>query len=183
VLPINIVSPLPSTPSSVHVLFVRKHEEPVRPPAVSSSDPSRTLFIVNIPVDSTKEALRGLFASLGARLEDTVQIHRQTESEAETENSEEFIFPKVWDNKLCQSGSTAHITFPDPEDVTKILKNILKERRSQTGAIREWGVGIDDPSSTLGLNRTLPSRIPLMHRLPNTLQTNLPRQTLPPIPR
>jgi ribosomal RNA-processing protein 7 len=153
VLPINIVSPLPAIPSAVHVLFVRKHEEPVRPPAVSSTDPSRTLFIVNIPIDSTKEALRGLFASLGARLED-VRIHRHTENNVEEENSDEFVFPEVWDKSLCQSGSTAHITFPDPEDANKILKTITKERRNQSGTIREWGVGIDDPSSTLGLNRT-----------------------------
>jgi ribosomal RNA-processing protein 7 len=159
VLPIRIASPVPSTPSAVHVLFVRKHEEAVRPPAVSSTDPSRTLFIVNIPVDSTKEALRGLFASLGARLED-VRIHRQTENDLEEENLDEYVFPDVWDKSLCQSGSTAHITFPDPEDVTKILKTISKERRNQSGAIREWGVGIENPSSTLGLNRTQPPHEP-----------------------
>ena len=153
VLPISIPSPIASNPSAVHVLFVRKHEQAVRPPALSSTDPSRTLFIVNIPVDSTKEALRGLFASLGARLED-VQIHRQAENDLEEDSTDEGVFPDVWEKRLCRSGSIAYITFPDPEDVVKILKTISKERRSQSGAIREWGIGIDHPASALGLNRT-----------------------------
>ena len=75
-LPISLPSPLPSVPSAVHVLYVRRHEEPPKPPAITSTEPSRTIFVVNIPVDSTKETLRGLFASLGGRLED-VRFHGQ----------------------------------------------------------------------------------------------------------
>jgi ribosomal RNA-processing protein 7 len=154
VLPITIPSPLSSIPSAVHVLYVRKHEETGRLPAVSTTDPSRTLFVVNIPVDSTKETLRGLFASLGGRLEQ-VRMHRNGEEDGgEQVDSDEFVFPDVWDKRLCPSGSTAHITFPNPEDITKILKTISKERRNQIGAIREWGVGVEGPSSTLGRQRT-----------------------------
>jgi len=111
------------------------------------------LFVANIPIDSTRETLRGLFASLGARLE-KVRIHRQGEEDSEQGDSDEYDFPDVWDKRLCHSGSTAHITFPNSEDVTKILKTVSKERRNLTGAIREWGVGVDSPSSSLGLQRT-----------------------------
>jgi len=155
VLPVTITSTIPSVPSAVHVLYVRKHEETVRPPTLPTTDPSRVLFVANIPIDSTKEALRGLFASLGGRLEQ-VRIHRQGEEDPEHGESDEFVFPDVWDKQLCPSGSTAHITFPNPEDVTKILKTISKERRNQNGAVREWGVGVDLSSSSLGLQRNSP---------------------------
>ena len=155
VLPITIPSTIPSAPSAVHILYVRKHEEPVRQSALPTTDPSRILFVANIPIDSTKETLRGLFASLGGRLEQ-VRIHRQGEEDSEHREPDEFIFPNVWDKQLCPSGSTAHITFPNPEDVTKVLKTISKERRNHNGAIREWGVGVDLSSSSLGLQRNPP---------------------------
>lgn len=154
-LPIKIPSPLPSVPSAVHVLYIRRHEESLRPPAVASPESSRMMFVVNVPVDSTKETLRGLFASLGGRLED-VRFHGQDDDD--TEEPEKLIFPDVWDRRLIPSGGTAHITFPNSEDISKILKTISKERRNQSGAIREWGVGVDNSTSSLGLQRIFPSR-------------------------
>lgn len=149
-LPINLPSPLPSVPTALHIIYLRKHEEPPQPPAVSSTQPSRTLFLVNIPVDSTKELLRGLFASLGSRPEE-IRIHGQTE------NPREDDLPFPWDRKLCPSGGTADVTFSSPKEVDTILKTISKERRNQTGPIREWGVGIDYPFSSLGFTRTCSS--------------------------
>jgi ribosomal RNA-processing protein 7 len=150
VLPIRLPSPLPSVPSSVHILYLRRHEEPPQPPAIAPIGSPRTIFVVNVPVDSTKELLRGLFASLGGRLED-VRIHSANNSE--NAGGENLSLPDTWDKRLCRSGTTAHITFPSSSDVDKILKSIAKERRNQAGAIREWGVGIDNPTSSLGLQR------------------------------
>ena len=150
-LPINLPSLLPSVPSAVHVLYLRRHEEPPQPSTITSPEPSRTIFVVNIPVDSTKEILRGLFASLGGRLED-VRFHGQEDEDSE--GPEKLLFPEIWDRRLNSSGATAHITFPTPEDVNKILKTISKERRNQAGPIREWGVGVENPTSSLGLQRT-----------------------------
>lgn len=150
-LPISLPSPLPTVPSAVHILYLRRHEEHPKPPAVTSTEPSRTIFVVNIPVDSTKETLRGLFASLGGRLED-VRFRGQEDGDADV--SEKLLFPEVWDRPLNSSGATAHITFPKLEDVNKIFKTITKERRNQAGAIREWGVGVNNPTSSLGLQRT-----------------------------
>jgi ribosomal RNA-processing protein 7 len=154
-LPIKVPSPLPSVPSAIHVLYVRRHEDAIRPPAVAPPESSRMMFVVNVPIDVTKEILRGLFASLGGRLED-VRFHGQEDDDIE--EPEKLIFPDVWDRRLIPSGGNAHITFPNSEDVSKILKTISKERRNQTGAIREWGVGVENPTSSVGLQRMLLSR-------------------------
>lgn len=148
-LPITLPSPLPSLPSAVHVLYIRRHEEPPEPPAITPIESPRTMFVVNVPIDSTKELLRGLFASLGGRLED-VRFYGQEG----TENPENLSLPDTWDRRLHASGATAHITFPTSEELDKIFKTISKERRKQSGGIREWGIGVENPTSSLGLQRT-----------------------------
>jgi len=147
-LPITLPSPIPAVSSALHIIYLRKHEEPPVPPAITSTEPSRTLFLVNIPVDSTKEILRGLFASLGPRPEE-VRIHGQTETVKEDD------LPTIWDRRLCPSGGTAHITFTSPKDVDVILKAISKERRTHKGVIREWGIGVEYPFSSLGFPRSI----------------------------
>jgi hypothetical protein len=149
-LPITLPSPVSSVSSAIHIIYVRKHEEPPIPPAIASTEPSRTLFLVNIPVDSTKELLRGLFASLGARPED-IRIHGQTDTQKEGD------LPITWDRRLCPSGGTAHITFASAKDVDGLLKTIAKERLTQQGPIREWGVGLDYPFASLGFPRSTSS--------------------------
>jgi len=144
-LPITIPSHLPSVPSALHIIYLRRHEEPPRPPAITPAESPRTIFVVNVPVDSTKEILRGLFASLGGRLEE-VRFHGEKDN-----NDENLSLPDIWDRRLHPSGGTAHITFPTSEEVDKIFKTISKERRSCAGAIREWGVGVNNPTSSLGL--------------------------------
>ncbi|KAK3370302.1 ribosomal RNA-processing protein 7-domain-containing protein [Podospora didyma] len=59
VLPVSI-PPLPSFPrSAVHYVYVRRNA-----PKVPTADDSRSLFLTNVPVDSTELHLRGLFAAL-----------------------------------------------------------------------------------------------------------------------
>lgn len=149
-LPVTIPSQLPSVPSAIHIIYLRRHEEPPRPPAITPTPSPRTIFVVNIPIDSTKEALRGLFASLGGRLED-VRFHEENVQH----DNENLALPEIWDRRLHPSGGTAHITFPTSEDVEKIFRTISKERQRHNGAIREWGVGVDNPTISLGLQRTL----------------------------
>ena len=143
-LPVTLPSPIPSVPAATHIIYLRKHEEPPIPP-VMTSDPSRTLFLVNIPVTSTKETLRGLMASFGVRPDD-IRIHGQSDFQEDN-------FPLTWDRKLCPSRGTAHVSFPTPKDADKVLKTISKERRKQDGAIREWGIGVDYPFTSLGFSR------------------------------
>jgi hypothetical protein len=142
-LPITLPSTLPSIPPVVHIIYLQRHQEPPQPPALAPSESSRTIFVVNVPIDCTKELLRGLLASLGGRLEE-VRFH---------EDKEQNSLPYV-DRRLGHSGGTAHVTFPTSSDVDKIFKSIAKERKSQSGAIREWGVGVDLSSSSMGFKRT-----------------------------
>lgn len=59
VLPVSI-PPLPSFPRNVtHYLYVRRNA-----PKIPTANDSRSLFLTNIPVDSTEAHLRALFASL-----------------------------------------------------------------------------------------------------------------------
>ncbi|KAL2023164.1 hypothetical protein VTK56DRAFT_3770 [Thermocarpiscus australiensis] len=59
VLPVSI-PPLPSFPrNAVHYLYVRRHA-----PKIPTPTDSRSLFVTNVPVDSTEAHLRALVASL-----------------------------------------------------------------------------------------------------------------------
>lgn len=148
-LPIAFPSPLPSIPSATHILYLRRHEEPPVPPAITSTKPSQTLFVVNVPVDSTKELVRGLFASFGARAED-VKFKSQEQEDPE----EDGRLPYTWDKTLCSTGETAHVTFPEARDIDRILKTIGKLRRCNVGAIATWGEGVTNPP-VLGFQRNL----------------------------
>ena len=141
-LPVKLSSSLPSVQPALHVLYLRRHEE-----QAPSNDSSRTIFLVNIPIDATKEIIRALFDSLGGRPED-ISFHGEDNDNSEHEN---FTLPQIWDRSLHSSGSTAHVRFPTSTDIDKIFKMISKERRNQGGAIREWGVGVDKTKSSLGL--------------------------------
>ena len=59
VLPVSI-PPLPSFPrNAVHYLYVRRNS-----PKIPTATDARSLFLTNVPVDSTEAHLRALFASL-----------------------------------------------------------------------------------------------------------------------
>src|SRR5205085_5357822 len=114
---------------------------------------------VNVPIDSTKELLRGLFASLGARLEE-VTFH----SAGEGSREEEGKLPYPWDRRLCPTGETVHITFPEAGDVDKVSRTIGKLRRKKdgsggSGGIVTWGEGVTKPPS-LGFQRNLLTNFP-----------------------
>jgi hypothetical protein len=152
-VPITLPSPLASVPATTHIVYLRRHEEPPTPPSLVSTKPSRTLFAVNVPVDSTKELLRGLFAALGARLEQ-VTFH----SAGEDLRDQEGKLPCPWDRRLCVTGETAHVTFPDAGDVDKVLRTIGKLRRKSdggagSGGIVTWGDGVTKPAA-LGFQRS-----------------------------
>ena len=153
-LPINLPSPLPSVPSAVHILYIRRHEESLQPPAVASPESSRMMFVVNVPVDSTKETLRGLFASLGGRLED-VRFHGQEDDD--TEDSEKLLFPEVWDRRLIPAVQL-HIS---PSQIRKMSVKYLKLSRKNDEIKQaqfengEWELIIQHPPSAYNVSSLL----------------------------
>ncbi|KAK5256237.1 hypothetical protein LTR16_003724, partial [Cryomyces antarcticus] len=66
VLPLA-VPPLPTYPKqTIHYLYLRQHN-----PKVADADTPRSLFLVNVPIDTTEAHIRSLFADQlgGARVE------------------------------------------------------------------------------------------------------------------
>jgi hypothetical protein len=94
---------------------------------------------------------------------------------------ENLTLPLVWDRRLCPSGGTVHITFPTSDDVDKVLKAISKERRRQVGPLREWGVGVENSTSSLGLNR-IAFLLPPDARIPYTSEIDISRTQYTTVP-
>jgi RNA recognition motif-containing protein len=156
---------LPSSPSfresAWHYLYLRRHE-----PKIPGPDDERTLFIVNIPVDSTEAHFRSLFARLGGAKIESVQLDRsrpiispkevavtapkarpnkrkrkrgKVDDEDRKESKDAGDLPEVWDRQLLQSGSSGLIVFSDKTGLIAVLKAV---KRGQ-GTKLAWGEGVD----------------------------------------
>ncbi|KAL4784511.1 ribosomal RNA-processing protein 7-domain-containing protein [Aspergillus varians] len=175
VLPLN----LPTTPSfptpATHYLYLRAHE-----PRIPDPDTPRSLFLVNIPIDTTETHLRHLFgtqlssgrvervdfesARTGKKNDTLVQgttiakskkRKRVTADELET-MLDEVSLPSTWDRPLQHSGSHAVVVFVDKASMEASLKAAKKaSRKSSTGSpVITWGEGIDESRvPELGLQR------------------------------
>ncbi|CRG91534.1 hypothetical protein PISL3812_08584 [Talaromyces islandicus] len=148
VLPIQLPT-VPALPEPVtHYLYVRPHE-----PRIPDPDAARSLFLVNIPIDTTETHLRHLFTSqLSAGRVERVQFEgvfggsktrqqpptdqedrqknrkkrkRQTADELEGK-LDKFEFPSTWDRELHASGSHAVVTFVDKPAMEASLKAARK---------------------------------------------------------
>ncbi|KAK5661271.1 hypothetical protein OQA88_11165 [Cercophora sp. LCS_1] len=164
VLPISI-PPLPSFPRAVvHYLYVRRNE-----PKVPTPNDARSLFLTNVPVDSTEPHLRHLIASLvgagrfesatfederhkptvlenaqpahAARLLAAHSKKRKRENEEAERAREEAAaqLPCTWTRPLRKSGSTAVVLLADEKSVNQVLKAIAKVHKSKKYPV--WGVG------------------------------------------
>lgn len=168
-LPLN----LPGTPSfptpATHYLYLRPHE-----PRIPDPDTPRSLFLVNIPIDTTETHLRHLFGTQlsGGRVErvefesaragkknGAAQIalvqgtniakgkKRKRVTIDELENRLDGIsLPSTWDRQLHQSGSHAVVVFVDKASMEASLKAARKASRKAFGGkdIITWGEGLDE---------------------------------------
>lgn len=156
VLPIAIPA-LPSFPRSVlHYLYVRRNA-----PKIPTVNDSRSLFLTNVPVDSTELHLRTLFSTLvgvgrfesvtfederretqnpldsqpahAARLLAAHGKKRKRENEeAERAKEEEAArLPSTWTRPLRKSGSTAVVLLADDKSADQVLKAIAKVHRTK----------------------------------------------------
>ncbi len=119
---------------STHYLFLRQHQ--AKPGSALPED--RTLFLANIPVDSTERLLGRFFAAHGCGLIETVGFSSKVCAEVEGEEvkidrttedgSEPSLHTSIpvtplplqipaWPN----SGSVAHVVFLDPSSIDKAL--------------------------------------------------------------
>ncbi|KAI9372035.1 ribosomal RNA-processing protein 7-domain-containing protein [Aspergillus egyptiacus] len=171
-LPPTSSFPTPAT----HYLYLRPHE-----PRIPDADTPRSLFLVNIPIDTTEAHLRHLFgtqlsagrvervefesvrtgkkssaaqvALLQANVTKSKKRKRVTADELE-EKLDQISLPSTWDRQLHHSGTHAVVVFVDKASLEASLKAARKAaRKSGSGAIT-WGEGLDESRvPALGLQR------------------------------
>ncbi|KAJ5698209.1 Ribosomal RNA-processing protein 7 [Penicillium macrosclerotiorum] len=170
---------LPSTPSfptpATHYLYLRPHE-----PRIPDPDSPRSLFIVNIPIDTTDTHLRHLFGTqlAAGRVErvsfEDVPMKKRAAATATTEANlshrskkrkrvnaddlqahlDDISVPSTWDRKLQKSGAHAIVVFADKPSMDASLKAAAKAARKGTALV--WGAGIQaSRTPALGLQRYL----------------------------
>ena len=176
ILPIEL-PPTPSFPQkATHHIYLRPHE-----PKIPSPSDSRSLFLVNVPVDSTEAHFRAIFTSLvgagrfesitfgnerkGATAENahakqlttksnngqSMKRKRAEELLVGNENSGEL--PNVWNREMHKSGSTAIAVMADEKSVEIVLKSARKSNKS--GKYPVWGEGVEGKVPLLGPERYL----------------------------
>jgi ribosomal RNA-processing protein 7 len=145
---------LPATPSfpspATHYLYLRPHE-----PRIPDADAARSLFLVNLPIDTTELHLRHLFSSqlsagrvehvhFGTTTSSTAAVtipldnegqgkkRKRTEPTASDLQSQlsNVALPSAWDRALQASGSHAIVTFVDRPAMEASLKAARKAARA-----------------------------------------------------
>ncbi|OTA98822.1 hypothetical protein M426DRAFT_17041 [Hypoxylon sp. CI-4A] len=169
VLPIAIPPP-PSFPvKATQYLYLRRNA-----PRIPTPDDSRSLFIANIPCDSTDAHFRSLFSSLvgAGRFEsitfeqdkkatktshEPAQAVRLTAHRKRKRADEELQhardeaaaeLPSTWTRDLHRSGSSAVAVLADEKSVDSVLKAIKKLKKPKDYPV--WGEGVSGKAPALG---------------------------------
>ncbi|KAI5923901.1 ribosomal RNA-processing protein 7-domain-containing protein [Camillea tinctor] len=170
ILPISI-PPLPSYPvQATHYLYLRRNT-----PKIVTPDDSRSLFLANVPSDSTEAHFRALFAHIvgAGRFESIIFEHDKKASRASHEpaqaeklakhqkkrkREEEEVqareeeaaaqLPDTWTRQIHQSGSSAIALFADEKSAETVLKAVKKLNKSRKYPV--WGDGVKDKVPPLG---------------------------------
>jgi ribosomal RNA-processing protein 7 len=172
-LPIAL-PPHPSFPTpATHTIYLRPNE-----PKIPTENDARSLFLVNIPVDSTAAHFRAIFASLvgvgrfesisfgDEKKSSTITFDykmratggnkkkrkRVSELAREAEEGEEL--PRIWDRELHRSGSTAVVVLVDAKSVDSVFKSIRRlHKGGKEAEWPVWGEGIEGKVPKLGSAR------------------------------
>lgn len=172
VLPLSI-PPVPSYPhAATHHLYVKRHE-----PKNATPDDDRSLFVTNVPVDSTEPHFRAVIASLvgagrfesirfeadkktspaslepaqAARLSAIASRKRKRDFDTDSEDEEEeeiARLPTTWTRPLHRSGSNAVLVLADEKSVELVLKAIAKTHKSKKYPV--WAEGVQEKVPPLG---------------------------------
>ena len=170
ILPLQIPPTAAYPEIAIHQVRVRRNN-----PKVPTADDSRSLFLKNIPVDSTEEHFRGVFTHLlGAgryetitfeddrqpaaavdpaqalRVNEFARKRKRSDMEAEERRREDDAarLPEAWTRRLQRSSSTAIVLLADDKSVQLALKAINKLQKSKKYPV--WGEGLSEEVSPLG---------------------------------
>ncbi|RFU23606.1 hypothetical protein B7463_g12734, partial [Scytalidium lignicola] len=156
VLPISI----PPTPAyqvpATHHIYLRQHA-----PKIPTPDDSRSLFLINTPIDSTEAHFRGIFASLvGAGRFESISFEdeknapsadlpqlldettsnkargkkrKRNETEIPGTHDRDTELPQVWDRQLRRSGGTAVVVLVDETSANAVLKAVKRLHKPGKG--------------------------------------------------
>ena len=169
ILPLSLPA-LPSFPqSATHYLYFAPHK-----PKIPTPTASRSLFLVNVPFDSTEIHIKHLFsAQIGlpaGRIED-VQFEAQRRksggndeaksgqdkkgkkrkrgsSGGSLENAEGAALPSTWDRDLQYGDLTAVVLFVDRASMDAAFKAARAIRKERIEPV--WGDGVEDKVPALG---------------------------------
>lgn len=169
ILPIFIPQSSTYQVQPTHHIYLRPHT-----PKITTASDSRSLFLVNVPIDSTAAHFRALFTSIvGVGKFESITF--QNENSHASVPGAEFVsakpngkkrkrgnsisaakaddgLPKIWDRELRRSGSTAVLVMADEKSVEVTLKSIHKI--SKKGKLPIWGEGVDSSAiQALGSSR------------------------------
>ncbi|OHE94010.1 MOSC domain-containing protein [Colletotrichum orchidophilum] len=170
VFPVKLPA-LPSYPiTALHEIRVRRNA-----PKIPTEIDDRSLFLKNVPVDSTEAHFRQVFSALvgpgrfesiafeddrknaaavdpvnAARIMGLGKKRKRGEQEAEERAKEEEVarLPETWTRRLRKSGSSAIVLFADEKSVELVLKAIKKANKTTKFPV--WGQGVSEDEPELG---------------------------------
>jgi ribosomal RNA-processing protein 7 len=172
-LPPTAAYPTPAT----HTLYVRPHA-----PKIPTESDARSLFVVNVPVDSAPAHFKTVFASLigAGRVEDVRFEHdkrnasgvtavqaievasKKEKNKKRKRGAQEPMevdteLPQIWDRELRRSGTTAVVVLVDEKSVESTLKAVRKLHKSKSKDEKwpVWPQGVEDKVPALGSARYL----------------------------
>lgn len=169
ILPIQLPT-VPSFPEgTTHYIYLQPHE-----PRIPEPHSARSLFLVNVPIDTTETHLKHLFgAQLASGRVEEVEFHdapkrksvvptapshptnkkkrKRPGAEELEEELEHMKLPQTWDRKLQSSGAHAVVIFVDTASMEACLK--AAKRAAKKGTKITWGEGIEDRLPVLGPER------------------------------
>ena len=165
--------PLPSFPeAATHYLYLAPHQ-----PKIPTPTASRSLFLVNIPFDSTEIHIKHLFSiQIGlpaGRIEEVLfegqrrkfsgkneasgaeasqnkkdKKRKRGRSQGNIEDMEGAALPPVWDRDLQTNGLTAVVLFVDRASMEAAFKAVKVMRKEHSEPV--WGEGLEGKVPALG---------------------------------
>ncbi|KAL8644945.1 MAG: hypothetical protein Q9210_006989 [Variospora velana] len=174
VFPLSL-PPLPSFPvSATHYLFLRPHEPKLPSPAAA-----RSLFLVNVPFDSTELHIKNLLSiQIGlphGRIEEVLFAGSRStapkvkDAAAKPSNGKQgkkrkrvyehraidelegTALPATWDRELRKDGLTAVVVFVDRPSMDAAFKAVRQIRKNDIAPV--WGEGSEGQVPPLGSAR------------------------------
>ena len=172
ILPLSL-PPVPSFPeTATHYLYLQPHQ-----PKIPSPTASRSLFLVNVPFDSTEIHIKHLLSTQiglpAGRIEDVLfegqrkkgsgmdevsgprapqnkkSKKRKHGSNGDViEDMESVALPSVWDRDLRTDGLTAVVLFVDRASMDAVLKAVKSSLKERRVPV--WGEALEGKVPALG---------------------------------